>query len=327
MPRPSRIRSLAGLGLACAMAFATGCGGSDTVPRNADGTVRISISNPANVSNVPLHIALERGYFAEEGLDVRANIDLGSGSTVEAVVGGQVDMAWTNVVSALNVYSKGLGIRLVAATDTGVAGAQQVLVPRNSSVRTLQDLVGKKIAVLSPHTICVLSVRAALQSMGLAQDSVGFTPVAPPEHANVLTAGEVAGTCTSDPFRTLMVEELGARSVLDAAAGALEGHLVGGYVVSERFAAANPQALAGFQRALVKATKAANSDEAAVRAALPRFTTIDADIAGRVTINDYVETDLAGTRPSVQRMADLMHTYGLLEDQLDVSGFLLTATS
>ncbi|MFI9510343.1 ABC transporter substrate-binding protein [Nocardia sp. NPDC052566] len=327
MFRHHRIRLAAGAALACCLALATGCAGSDPAATGADGRARVRISSPANVSNVPLHIAMENGYFAQEGLDIAADVDLGAGSTIESVIGGQVDMAWTNVVSALNAYGKGLRIRLVAVTDLGVDGAQQLLVPKDSPARELKDLVGKKVAVLSPNTICIVSIRAALKALGLPQDSIAFTPVAPPEHATVLSSGEVAGTCTSDPFRTLMIEELGARPVLDATAGELAGHLVGGYVVSDRFAAANPGVLAGFQRALVKAAKFANADPGAVRAALPKFTTIDAKITDRVAINKYVETDLAATKSEVQRMAELMRAYGLLDKPLDVSGFLLPGTS
>lgn len=319
--RRHRIRSLIGLGLAAGLTLVTACGGSSAEDA---GTKTLTVSNPANVSNVPLHIAMEQGFFQEEGLTVRADVDLGSGSTVEAVIGGQVDMAWTNVVSAIGVYSKGLGVRMAAVTDTAVPGAQQVLVPKDSPVRSLADLVGKKVAVLSPNTVCILGIRSALNAQGLPADGITFTPVAPPEHANVLESGEVAATCTSDPFRTLMIEKLGARSVLEASTGELSGHPVGGYVVSERFAKENAATLAAFRRALVKAARFANARPDAVRIALPKFAAVDPGIADRVVVNKFVEADPAAIRPELQRIADAMRTYGMVDKPVDVSGFLLT---
>ncbi|MFI6901913.1 ABC transporter substrate-binding protein [Nonomuraea sp. NPDC050394] len=302
-----------------------GCGGGPAAAPPA-GPISITISNPANVSNVPLHLAMDKGYFAAEGLTVKADVDLGSGSTVEAVVGGQVDMAWSNVVSGLSAYSKGLGVKLVALTDTAVTGSQQVLVGKGSRARSLADLKGQKLAVLSPSTVCILNVRSELRAKGLPPDTIAFTPVAPPEHANVLESGEVAATCTSDPFRTLMIDQLGARSVYDTSSGELEGYAVGGYLVSEKYAAANGKALAGFRRALLKATAYANAHPAEVKAALPKFTTIDAAVADKVIINKYLETaDVATLRPQVQRIADAMRTYGLAEKPIDVSGYFLTS--
>lgn len=310
--------------IAACLTLTAACGTGTSTAQGPDGTTTLTISNPANVSNVPLHIAMEQGLFAAERLAVKADVDLGSGSTVEAVVGGQVDMAWTNVVSAIGVYGKGLGIKLVAVTDIGTEGSQQVLVPKGSPVNGIADLAGKKLAVLSPNTVCILSVKAALRQLGLPEDAITFTPVAPPEHANVLSGGEVAATCTSDPFRTLMIEKLGARSVFETSQGELTGYPVGGYVVSERFAQQNQAALVAFRRALHKATQYANANPDAVRASLPKFTTVDADVASRVVINKYVEAkDSAGAKDLLQRTSDAMRNYGMLDKHVDMAGFVL----
>ncbi|MFI6316011.1 ABC transporter substrate-binding protein [Nonomuraea sp. NPDC050556] len=299
---------------------ASGCGGAQP----SSGPTVITISNPANVSNVPLHLAMDKGFFAAEGLQVKADVDLGSGSTVESVVGGQVDMAWSNLVSSLTAYSKGLGVKLVAITDTAVSGSQQVLVGKDSTARSLADLKGKKLAVLSPATVCILNVRSALKAQGLPVDLIQFTPVAPPEHANVLEGGEVAATCTSDPFRSLMIEKLGARSIYDTSSGELQGYAVGGYIVSAEFAQKNAKALAGFQRALLKATQYANAHPDEVRTSLPKFTTIKAEIAGKVIINKYLETaDVTALKPEVQRIADAMQAYGLADKPINLSGYFL----
>nr|CEL13350.1 Hydroxymethylpyrimidine ABC transporter, substrate-binding component [Kibdelosporangium sp. MJ126-NF4]CTQ99040.1 Hydroxymethylpyrimidine ABC transporter, substrate-binding component [Kibdelosporangium sp. MJ126-NF4] len=309
------------LALACALSSVAACG--TATPAGEGGLLKIRVSNPANVSNVPLHLAMEQGYFREEGIEIEADVDLGAGSTVEAVAGGQVDMAWTNTVSATGVYAKGLGVRMVAPTDIAVVDSQQVLVGRGSIARSLADLKGKKIAVLSPNTICVLSVRTELKRLGLSQDSVAFTPVAPPEHANVLSGGEVGATCTSDPFRTLMIEQLGARPVMDASINEVAGYVVGGYVVSERYASQHVDKLAAFQRALFRATAYANAHPQEVRAALPRFTTVKQDVADRVIINDYVEAgDAELVRTKMQKLADVMLEYGMLEKPVTAADFL-----
>ncbi|MFI0374127.1 ABC transporter substrate-binding protein [Actinomadura sp. 1N219] len=321
---PWPARALIAAAVAATLTLPAACGGSESATQEPDGTTTFKVSNPANVSNVPLHIAMDKGFFKAENLNIKADIDLGSGSTAEAVVGGQVDMAWTNSVGGLTLYTKGFDLKLVAVTDMAVTGSQQVLVKKDSPAKTLADLKGKKMAVLSPNTICILIVKAALKAQGLPEDSIQFTPVSPPEHANVLSSGEVAATCTSDPFRALMIDELGARSVFETSSGELAGYPVGGYIVSEKFAKENAEALAGFQRALYKATQYANANPAAVKEALPKFTTIEPEVAQHVIINRYVEAGDAQTvQERVQRIADAMHAYGMSDKQMSVDDYFL----
>ncbi|QCX82752.1 Putative aliphatic sulfonates-binding protein precursor (plasmid) [Streptomyces sp. YIM 121038] len=315
--------ALTGTAAACALALLAACGGGDAKAAKDDaGRTVIRVTYPTNVSNVPLHIALKKGYFKASGLTVKPEADLGSGSTVEAVVGGQVDMAWANSVGGLTAYSKGIDVRLVAVTDTATHGNQQVLVPRASKARDLADLKGEKLAVLAPTTVCILNVRAELTARGLPTDAIEFTPVSPPEHANVLSSGEVAATCTSEPFRTQMIQKLGARSVFDTDTGELKGYPVGGYLVTSAFAKAHPKEISAFRTALNKATRYANTHPDEVRKLLPTFTGTDADVAADVVINRYLERqDTATVRPLVRRIASAMHSYGLAERPIDVSGY------
>jgi NitT/TauT family transport system substrate-binding protein len=319
--------------LCCAAATAvslTACG-DDSAPAadNPGGleTTEIRITNPANISNVPLHIALDEGYFADEGLQVQADIDLGAGSTVEAVIGHQVDMAWVNLGGALQPYSEGIDLRLVQISDHGKPGGMEVLVKKDSSAQGLTDLVGKTLAVLSPSTTCVWLVKKALLDAGQPVDAITMTEVSPPDHPVVLESGNVDATCTTDPTRTVMTSEFGARPIFDAATDAdpdLRAYPVGGYVVSGEFADQNPKALAAFQRALTKAATYANANPDEVRAKLSTFTTADPEIADKVVINEYVETsDMASLTLEVQKVAEVMVETGVLREVPDINGFVL----
>lgn len=319
--------------LCCVAAAAlalTACG-SDATPAGDDPngleTSTIRITNPANISNVPLHIALDEGYFADEGLDVQADIDLGAGSTVEAVIGGQVDMAWVNLGGALQPYSEGIDLRLVQISDHGMPGGMEVLVKSDSPVEQLTDLVGGTLAVLSPSTTCVWLVKKALLDAGQSVDAITMTEVSPPDHPVVLESGNVDATCTTDPTRTIMTSEFGARPIFDAATDGvpeLRSYPVGGYVVSGDFAEQNPQALAAFKRALTKAAAYANANPDEVRANLSTFTTADPEIADQVVINEYVESpDMGPLVEEVRTVADVMVETGILSEVPDIDGFVL----
>jgi len=305
------------------------CGGDDDIGtlEGTDDVATIKITNPANISNVPLHIAIEEGYFEEEGLEIEADIDLGAGSTVEAVIGGQVDMAWVNLGGALAPYSEGIDLRLVSVSDQGTAGGMEVLVKDGSPYQDITDLVGKTMAVLSPSTTCVWLVKKALLEAGEDVDAIKMTEVSPPDHPTVLESGNVDATCTTDPTRTVMHEELNARAIFDAASDGvaeLQAYPVGGYVVSGEFADGNPETLAAFKRAILKAAVYANANPEEVRAELSNFTTADPEVADKVIINHYVESgDLTELRSNVELVAQTMVETGILESVPDLDTFLL----
>lgn len=316
--------SLAGIAiLGTALA---GCASANTPAEGSDRLTKITLTNPSNMSNVPLYIGLKQGFFADEGIDLEAGVDLGAGSTVESVIGGQVDMAWVNTGGALAPFGEGIDLKLVAITDLGTPGNLQVVVKPDSPIKTLADLQGGTLAVLSPSTTCVWLVKSAMTSQGLDPESIEMTVVAPPEHAIVLDTDQVDATCTTDPTKTAMVQKLNVRSVFDPAEeGVLEqrDYPAGGYVVSGNFAAENPEVLKAFQRALAKATAWANAHQDEVRTELPELANVDAEVAPDVTIPHFVEdVGAKGLADGIQMVIEAMYENGLSETEIDQTGFI-----
>ena len=293
----------------------------------ANGEVTtIKLSNPANISNIPLYLGIEQGFFEEEGIKVEPGIDLGAGSTVEAVIGGQVDMAWVNTGGALAPVSQGIDLKLVSITDQGTPGNLQVIVKPDSPLQNLADLQGQTLAVLSPSTNCVWLVKSAMAEQGLDPNSVEMTVVSPPEHAIVLDSGQVDATCTTDPTKAAMVQKLNVRSIFDPAAEGVESQrefLNGGYVVSGAFAGANKEALEAFQRALAKSAAYANSHEEDVRRLLTEVANVDPEVASKVTIPHYAEeTGASEFADGLETTVDAMKETGITDKDIDLTGFI-----
>lgn len=322
---PKRLRKCAvfvGVVILCVGVIA-GCGSGPAASTNGDGTKAIRISNPANISNVPLHIAISKGFFKEEGLDVTADTDLGAGSTMEAVVGGQVDMAWSNTASIIAAYAAGLPVRLLDVTDTAVPGNTEVLVSKASPVRNLFDLEGRTLGVLSPITTCVWLVKKQLMDAGRDPESIRFVEVAPPDHPAALDSGNVDASCTSDPTKTQMVQELGARPIFDLMVDSpqeFHDNPVGGYTVSAEFAEQNRGTLEAFQRALNKAAVYANAHPDEVRATLSSYAHTDPQVAAQVSINKYVETpDMSQFYGRLESIVAVMEAAGVLEESVNIN--------
>jgi len=98
--------------------------------------------NINSLDTVPLIIALQKGYFKENGIEVDLTQVTGSDGAV-AASSGQVDMV---IVSAPRLYGpidKGAPIKMLSPMSNTNS---EVFVRPNSNIKTLKDLEGKKVS-------------------------------------------------------------------------------------------------------------------------------------------------------------------------------------
>jgi NitT/TauT family transport system substrate-binding protein len=126
----------------------------------ADEVVRLSLS--PNLGALPLFVAVDKGYFAEQHLDVRITKTKQSDSTLLPMMArGDIDIAPAILTPAFfNQYFEGFGLRIIAPIDSPDVGWNDGmwLVVRQDvwdakAIRSFGDLRGKELdngAVGSP---------------------------------------------------------------------------------------------------------------------------------------------------------------------------------
>ncbi len=125
-------------GLALAAAALTGCLVVLIAPLAASPvlTPLSVVTNPALVSNTPITIALEEGFFAEQGLDVRLVELRESSQAWPLLIAGRVDVnAGGYSAASLQAILQGAKLRIVA--DKGHAGPGE----RGVALMVRQDLI------------------------------------------------------------------------------------------------------------------------------------------------------------------------------------------
>lgn len=94
----------------------------------------------------PLYVAIEKGYFKDEGIDLELILTPGADKVSAAVLSGDVQIGFAGAESAIYVYKQNQGDYLqLFAGLTKRDG--QFIVARNGSNFTLEDLYGKEILV------------------------------------------------------------------------------------------------------------------------------------------------------------------------------------
>ncbi len=95
------------------------------------------------MANAPIIIAKEKKYFDQVGVDVES-VSFSSGPLVhQALVAGELDMAYIGAPPVYHWFARGLDSRILAKVNYGQA---VIMVRAESSLSTVSSLKGKKLA-------------------------------------------------------------------------------------------------------------------------------------------------------------------------------------
>jgi len=210
----------------------------------AEEKVRFSVAAVTG-SYMDEFVAIEKGYHREEGLAVEM-IRAGGGIATQALIAGDLHFS-TSAGSALGAMLRGAEVKVIY-TNIDRPGYQ--LWSAQPELRSLKDLVGKKIGVTSRGDTQELSVRLLLRKHGINPNAVAYIPVG---FGGTRLAALQAGTVDAVP--------LGAGDF--AQLKQPKGHMLGdtekeirfayvGLAVSNRLLARQPNLVERFLRAVVK---------------------------------------------------------------------------
>jgi ABC-type nitrate/sulfonate/bicarbonate transport system substrate-binding protein len=118
----------------------------------------------------PHFIAIEQGYYQEEGIDMEM-IDAGGGAGTPALISGDVQYS-TSAASSLSAMLKGAPLKVIY-TNADRPGYE--LWSTGPDIRTLRDLVGNSIGIHSRGDSNEVAARIVLQQQGIDPSSVTYT--------------------------------------------------------------------------------------------------------------------------------------------------------
>ncbi|MDR5900090.1 ABC transporter substrate-binding protein [Halomonas vilamensis] len=206
--------------------------------------------------SAPFLMAVERGYFAEEGLDVQIDSGSGSAGAINRVASGAYEMGFGDLNALIEFLAEnpdGPGITGVYSVYDGTPAA--VFARKDSGIETPADLAGKTIAAPTFDTgYRAWGIFAAAND--LDPDAVEWQNVDPTLRETLLTRGDV-DAITGFYFTSLLnLEERGMSQdeltimPFPEYGVPLYGNAI---IASEAFAEENPEAVRGFLRAFNRA--------------------------------------------------------------------------
>ncbi|SHM90330.1 aliphatic sulfonate ABC transporter substrate-binding protein [Actinacidiphila paucisporea] len=156
-------------------------------------------------------LAKTTGAFDNAGYKVKfARFTFGP-PLVQAAASGDIDLGSVGDVPPITGAAKEFGFKIVAVTRslTPTQPAENIIVPKGSTIRTLVDLKGKKLAVPQGSSAHGLALNA-LKSVGLTTKDVQLTFLDPAAGATAFATGKVDAWAIWNPQSAIAVKQ-GAR--------------------------------------------------------------------------------------------------------------------
>ncbi len=305
--------------LAALALLAAGCGDGGSAPTGEGGTTKLKVQETAGVPSAFVAFGIEKGMFSEEKLEVELQPTQGGAATIPALVSGDIQVGGSNVVSLLLGASKDLPIQVIApgtaAQPEGEKDFGAIVVGKDSEVKDVGDLEGKKIAVNTLNNVAEVVVKASLEKQGVDPESIKLVEVPFPEMAPGLEKGSFDAAFSIEPFVTQTVQAGG--KVIDYSYVETESEMqIGAYAVTKQFAGENGDAVDRYAKAVAATAAYIRDHQDEFRTFLSEDAKIAPELAARIQLPQWtgeVDTD------SVAKTAELMEKYGLVDGPIDAS--------
>jgi NitT/TauT family transport system substrate-binding protein len=164
----------------------------------------LAIANPGSLPYLPVWVALHKGFFSQQGLDVQILDVPSAGRAIQALSSSQADLVGIWLENAFSAAARNLGLQCVV--QMGVApmmsvGLSSRLASAPPAQKGLGQLRGRKIGVLALNSPTHTVAHAVLRQAGLRSTEAGLVSVGSASGAQAaLRSGQIDALVYMDPL-------------------------------------------------------------------------------------------------------------------------------
>lgn len=237
------------------------------------------------VDNAAMFVAMEKGFFKAEGLELETVPMAGGAVIVQGVTSGDLQFGWTNVISLYQAYVEGFDFKLIAGGATNVRGSNEthaIVVGKDSPIKSAKDLEGKTVAVNTLNNIVHLMAMAWVDKNGGNSRKIKFVEIPFPQMEPALVAGKIDAISVQEPFAAVAARKPETRVLSNPWGDVVAKFLIASWFASDKWIQKNKNMAQAFVRAINRGIDAIHADKEGARAAMIKWAGLNADMVGKI---------------------------------------------
>lgn len=200
-------------------------------------TLRIGYQKYGTLVLLKANGALEK-RLAAKGIDVKWTEFPGGPQLLEGLNVGSVDFGTTGETPPVFAQAAGADL-LYVAFEPPAPTSEAILVPKDSPIKSVAELKGKKVVLNKGSNVHYLLVRA-LEEAGLKYSDIQPVYLPPADARAAFERGSVDAWVIWDPFQAAAEQQLQARTLIDGT-GLVSNHQF--YLATRSYAEQHPEVI------------------------------------------------------------------------------------
>lgn len=305
--------------LSLASIAVVGCKKSaDSGESNANDRKKVRIGYMGLTCEAPIYVAKENGFFDKEGLDAEL-IKTEWTQFKDLLNLGKIDLGQQPIMMFLKPIEEGLNVKMTAGVHKGCLRIQAA---NNGPVKTVADLVGKRIGVPGMGTPPFIFANRVLSRNKIdPRTQIEWRVFSSGELPLALHKGEVDAVATSEPIGSLLLAEGKVHNVADLG---VDKQYVDEYccsiMLNAKFASDSRQTCAAALRAILKGAKWVSvNPRAAARLSIDKgYLASNPELNAKALAALPFVPSISGGREAIRSAAQDMIAIGMLSANTDV---------
>lgn len=277
-------------------------------------------------SNAPFYAAQKLGYFAAENLAVTAQDIRGGAAAIPAMVGGSMDVIYSNGTSIAQAVARGIDLRLIlqpSAVPLRPPDPAALLKRKGDPIHSGKDLEQKIVAVNALRDVQWMFVKAWISQTGGDPEKVQIVEMALPAMVEAIKQRRIDSALVIDPFMTAALADPGIELLGWPMSTILPGGAVAFFAVTADMTRRRPSDVRAFVRGWRRGAAWVNANEGKEPFVdlVAGFSGLEPDVVRRMHASP-AETDIDADQ--LTRFIALMRQTGLLEENVDLRSKIFT---
>jgi len=277
------------------------------------------------IMSLPTFVALEKGYFQEQGLKVAATLFESGTVLTDALITGRVDVStgcavishWLAEQNLPGIYKIFImyGNRNVLEENS-----MAFMVAKDSPIKGIMDLKGKRLGTF-PGIASMAMAKAVLRSSFNPDKEITIIEVPPGNIVQALAAGQIDSYFAPEPFGMIGESKGVARRLIKSPLLLLNlKSVIPGAVFSfnSKFVKEKPLVAKKVKAAYYKAVDFIYSNEIEARKLIPKYTNLPEPLAMKLPWENWIKIE-EYNKTSGQGFFEVFKREGLFQKDVDTS--------